>query len=206
MGMSLNDTLIIGPTTHRPLFDVLIRFRSYRIALVYVSQMYHDVELVGSDRHFHRFVCQNGPEEPLADYRITHVTFGVSASSFVANMSVKQYAANLSHFAQEITALKIGHSLPESSCIIPFHPFLGSSGILIGTSQVNILPSSVERIPSQGSSFTRSTCACSMLAPRYFPRDSIVVFTSSAVAKLSTPSPMDVWSVDVIQRDHDPKR
>ena len=34
------------------------------------------------------------PSEPLRDYWMTRVTFGVSASSFVANMCVKQNAAN----------------------------------------------------------------------------------------------------------------
>ena len=30
------------------------------------------------------------PDEPLQDYRMTRVTFGVPASSFAANISVKQ--------------------------------------------------------------------------------------------------------------------
>ena len=34
------------------------------------------------------------PNEPLKDYRMTRVTFGVSASSFVANMCLKQNAIN----------------------------------------------------------------------------------------------------------------
>ncbi len=95
-GVSLNDTLMVGPTIHPPLLDVLIRFRMYRVALVAdVSRMYRAVELVESDRDFHRFVWRNTPDGPLADYRMTRVTFGVSASSFVANMSVKQNAADL---------------------------------------------------------------------------------------------------------------
>lgn len=32
-GVSLNDTLVVGPTVHPPLIDVLLRFRSHRIAL-----------------------------------------------------------------------------------------------------------------------------------------------------------------------------
>ena len=97
-GVSLNDTLMVGPTIHPPLFDVLIRFRLHRVVLVAdVSRMYRAVELMQSDRDFHRFFWRNHPEEPLADYCMTRLTFGVSASSFVANMSVKQNAADLSH-------------------------------------------------------------------------------------------------------------
>ena len=48
--------------------------------------------LIPSDRDLHRFVWTRTPEEPLQDYRMTRVTFGVSASFFAGNMSVKQNA------------------------------------------------------------------------------------------------------------------
>ena len=54
--------------------------------------MYRAVELVPVDRDLHRFVWRNNPKDPLLDYRMTRVTFGVSASSFAANMAVKQNA------------------------------------------------------------------------------------------------------------------
>ena len=76
--------------------DVLLRFRLYPVALTTdVSRMYRAVELASSDRDFHRFVWRSNPDEPLKDYRMTRVTFGVSASSFAANMSVKQNAIDL---------------------------------------------------------------------------------------------------------------
>ena len=92
-GTSLNDTLLVGPTIHPPFVDVLLRFRLHRVALTAdVSRMYCAVMLTESDRDFHRFVWRQNPNEPLQDYRMTRVTFGVSASSFAANMSVKQNA------------------------------------------------------------------------------------------------------------------
>ena len=97
-GVSLNDTLLVGPTVHPPLIDVLLRFRFHRIALITdVSKMYRAVELTESDKDFHRFVWRTTPGETLRDYRMTRVTFGVSASSFAATMSVKQNAADLAH-------------------------------------------------------------------------------------------------------------
>ena len=93
--MSLNDTLLVGPTIHPPLIDVLIRFRSHLIALVAdVSRMYRAVKLADPDRDYHRFVWRESPKDPLRDYRMTRVTFVVSALSFIANMCVKPYALN----------------------------------------------------------------------------------------------------------------
>ena len=45
--ISLNDMLLVGPTVHPPLMDVLLRFRMHRVALTTnVSKMYRAVELV----------------------------------------------------------------------------------------------------------------------------------------------------------------
>jgi hypothetical protein len=95
-GVSLNDRLLVGPTVHPLLVDVLLRFRFKRVALITdVSKMYRAIELVKSDRDWHRFVWRASPSETLKDYRMKRVTFGVSASSFIANMCVKQNAINL---------------------------------------------------------------------------------------------------------------
>ena len=98
-GVSLNDTLLVGPTTHPLLIDVLLLFRSYPVALTAdVSKMYRAVELTKSDRDLHRFVWRPDSSAPLRDYRMTRVTFGVSASSFAANMALRQ---NATDYAQE---------------------------------------------------------------------------------------------------------
>ena len=90
-GVSLNDLLLVGPTIHPSLVDVLLRFRFYRIALTAdISKMYRAVELIQSNKDLHRFIWRQSPEEPLQDFRMTRVTFAVSASSYAANMSVKQ--------------------------------------------------------------------------------------------------------------------
>ena len=95
-GTSLNDMLLVGPTVHPPLIDVLLRFRLHRIALTAdISKMYRAVELADQDRDLHRYVWRHNPQEPLLDYRIARLTFGVSASAYAANMSVKKNALDL---------------------------------------------------------------------------------------------------------------
>ena len=92
-GVSLNETFCVGPTIHSSLLDVLPRFRTHQVALTTdVSKMYRAVGLIGPDKDLHRFVWRSHPDEPLVDYRMTRVTFGVSASSFAANMAVRQNA------------------------------------------------------------------------------------------------------------------
>ena len=97
-GVSLNDTLLVGPSIHPPLIDVLLRFMSHRIALTAdVSKMYRAIKLIEEDQNLHRFVWRLSPNDKIEDYRMTRVTFGVAASSFVANMAVKQNALDFSH-------------------------------------------------------------------------------------------------------------
>ena len=116
-GVSLNDTLMVGPTVHPSLVDVLLRFRKHRIAIVAdISKMYRAVELPPSDRNFHRFVWRSSPNEPLKDYRMTCVTFGVSSSSFVSNMCVKQNASDFAH-KYPIAAKVVDESFYVDDCL-----------------------------------------------------------------------------------------
>ncbi len=92
-GVSLNETLMVGPTVHSSSVDVLIRFRLSKIAIVAdVSKMYRVIELLPRDCDLHRFVWRSNPNDVLRDFRMTRFTFGVSSSSFIANMAIKQNA------------------------------------------------------------------------------------------------------------------
>ena len=94
-GLSLNQALHVGPTLQATLSDTLIKFRSYNIALnADISKMYREVKLCPADKDLHRFVWRENPEEPLKDYRMTRVTFGVSASPFLAVRTLHQTAVD----------------------------------------------------------------------------------------------------------------
>ena len=82
--VSLNETFQVVSTSHSPLLDVLLCFRMHKEADV--SKMYQAVGLIDCDKDLHRFVWRSHPDDSLVDYRMTRVTFGVSASSFAANM------------------------------------------------------------------------------------------------------------------------
>ena len=108
-GVSLNHLLQVGPTIHPPLADILIRFRTYPVALTAdVAKMYREVELLPSDRDLHRFVWRPTPQDSLRDYRMTRVTFGVSASPYLAIRTLQQTAKD--HATDHPTAFNHIHS------------------------------------------------------------------------------------------------
>ena len=57
-----------------------------------VSWMYRAILLTEPDKDLHRFVWRDNPNGQLRDYRMTRLTFGISASLFITNMFVKQNA------------------------------------------------------------------------------------------------------------------
>ena len=82
--VSLNDTLLVGPTVHSSLNDALLRFRFHRISMTTdVSKMYCAIQLADLDKDLHRFVWRQSPNDLLKDYRMTRVTFGVSSSALL---------------------------------------------------------------------------------------------------------------------------
>ncbi|MCG8621516.1 MAG: hypothetical protein MJE68_05890, partial [Proteobacteria bacterium] len=97
-----NDTLMVGLTVHSSLIDVPLRFQFHRVALVAdVSRMYRAIALTETDKDLHQFVWRSSSKDILQGYHMTHITFGVSDSSFVANMCVRQNALDFAAKAVE---------------------------------------------------------------------------------------------------------
>ena len=90
-GVSLNQTLHGGPTIQPTLAQTLLRFRRYPIGLsADISKMYREVELDEGDKDSHRFLWREDPLQPVTDYRMTRVTFGISSSPFLAIRTLQQ--------------------------------------------------------------------------------------------------------------------
>ena len=87
-GVSLNNTLLPGPSLYPLLADVVLAFRSHVIGMsADISKMFREVELHEDDRDLHHFLqaCPRG--EGIMDMRMTRVTFGVTSSPFLAASS-----------------------------------------------------------------------------------------------------------------------
>ena len=92
-GLSLNQSLLVGPTLQPTLSTTLLKFRCYPIALnADISKMYREVKLSSADKDLHRFLWRASPNLPVQDCRMTRVTFGVSASPYLAVRALLQTA------------------------------------------------------------------------------------------------------------------
>ena len=93
--MSLNDHLLVWPTVHPSLIDVLLQFRKFKVALTTdMCHMYRAIRLPNNQKDLHRFMWRLDPKQPIVEYCTTRLTFGVSASSYAAYMSLKQNILN----------------------------------------------------------------------------------------------------------------
>ena len=102
--ISLNDTLAVGPTLHPTLDRILIWFRTYKIAITGdISKMYREVLLSPPDRQLHRFLWRPQTDQPILDFFMNRVTFGVASSPYLAVKTLQQ------------TATDFGSSSPNAS-------------------------------------------------------------------------------------------
>ena len=95
--VSLNELLAVGPTLQPALDQTLLRFRTYSVALSGdISKMYREVLLHPEDRCLHRFIWRPGVDQPWQDYEMRRVTFGVTASPYLAVKTLLQAAKDFS--------------------------------------------------------------------------------------------------------------
>ena len=92
-GPSLNYCLLKGPKFNQLIFDLLVRFRSCKIALTAdLEKAFLMVSVEEADRDVLRFlwaddISKDSPE--LKVYRFTRVVFGVSSSPFLLNTTIR---------------------------------------------------------------------------------------------------------------------
>eukprot|EP00794_Sanderia_malayensis_P013531 gene13531-biopygen10799 len=94
-GTSLNDCLHVGPPLTPLIFEILLRFRENKVALVGdIEKAFLNIEIYPKDRDFLRFLwvddC-NAEEPELVVYRFNRVVFGVNSSPFLLNAVLRHH-------------------------------------------------------------------------------------------------------------------
>lgn len=94
-GLSLNDVLHSGPNLQGDLFNIILNFRLFAIALsADCKQMFLQIVMQSRDRRYQRILYRFDPEEPLAVYEFNRVCFGIKSSPYHALRVVKQLIAD----------------------------------------------------------------------------------------------------------------
>ncbi|XP_018404147.1 PREDICTED: uncharacterized protein LOC108780828 [Cyphomyrmex costatus] len=90
-GVSLNDALLIGLVLQDNLIDIVIRFRTYKIALTAdLQKMYRQVLVHESDRDVQRILWRFSLEDSIKEYRLNTVTYGQACASYMAVRCLRQ--------------------------------------------------------------------------------------------------------------------
>jgi len=95
-GLALNDVIYQGPKLQNELFNVLLHFRQYPVALACdIAEMYLRIKMNSKDRSFHRFLWRhmNCEQKPF-EYEFNWLVFGVNSTLFLVQF-VSQYHAKL---------------------------------------------------------------------------------------------------------------
>ncbi|XP_051165958.1 uncharacterized protein LOC127284527 [Leptopilina boulardi] len=92
-GISLNETLLVGPTIQTNLFALLMRFRQHPVGLsADIEKMYRQFWIHPDDRKFQKILWRKNQDSPIKTYQLKTVTYGTSAAPFLAIRCLKELA------------------------------------------------------------------------------------------------------------------
>ncbi|XP_053960640.1 uncharacterized protein LOC128864903 [Anastrepha ludens] len=90
-GLSLNDVQLVGATIQEPLVNIIFRFRCFRVALTAdIEKMFSQILITPEHRDFQRIIWRESPDNDLAVYRLTTVTYGMACSPYNAVRALNQ--------------------------------------------------------------------------------------------------------------------
>ena len=90
-GVTLNDTLRVGPTIQSDLISTILRFRTRDVAFVAdVSKMYRQVRVSENDYDSQRILWRSSPDLPINEYQLLTVTYGTAPAAYLATRALNQ--------------------------------------------------------------------------------------------------------------------
>ncbi|XP_032294718.2 uncharacterized protein [Drosophila virilis] len=92
-GHSLNDALMAGPTIQPKLFSILMRFRTFAVALTGdICKMYRCVRVEPADSYFQCILWRESQHQKIQIYKLDTVTYGTKPASFLSVRAMHQLA------------------------------------------------------------------------------------------------------------------
>lgn len=90
---SLNETLLPGQKLQNNIFHLLLRFRWHNVVFTAdVKQMYRQILVTPEDAEYQRILWRPSIKEPVRDYRLLTVTYGVTSAPYQALRTIAQLA------------------------------------------------------------------------------------------------------------------
>lgn len=97
-GKSLNDLLFTGQKLQCDIMDLLIRCRLHKYMFTAdIAKMYRQINLSSADQKYQHILWRNDPAEPLQEYALTTVTYGVASAPFQAIRVLHQLEIDEGH-------------------------------------------------------------------------------------------------------------
>lgn len=102
-GVSLNEACMVGPIIQPELFDVIMRFRGFKVAFTAdVEKMFRSIVVDKSDCDLQRIFWRPKPNDPVKEYRLETVTYGVASSPFLATKCLDKLAESVVETQPEV--------------------------------------------------------------------------------------------------------
>ncbi|XP_053968620.1 uncharacterized protein LOC128870048 [Anastrepha ludens] len=90
-GYSLNDLLLPGPIIQPKLFNILLRFRLFKVALLGdICKMYRCIKMSSPDDQLQCILWRDDPSEQIKTYKLNTVTYGTRPAAFLAIRAMHQ--------------------------------------------------------------------------------------------------------------------
>lgn len=90
-GISLNQKLLVGPTTQEDLQVIMMRVRMHNIVFCAdIEKMYRQILIDPTHRDYQRIVWRFNPTSEIEHYRLNTVTYGTSSAPFLATRTLNQ--------------------------------------------------------------------------------------------------------------------
>ncbi|XP_015121522.1 uncharacterized protein LOC107044229 [Diachasma alloeum] len=94
--ISLNDTLLVGPTIQNTIFEQVLRFRTHRYVITAdIEKMYCQILVHLDDRQFQKVLWPY--QGNLRTFQLNTVTYGTAAAPFLAVRTIQQLARDEAH-------------------------------------------------------------------------------------------------------------
>lgn len=92
-GVSLNDRQLSGPKLQDDLCEILLRFRMHRYAVsADIVKMFRQVRVHQDHWDYRRILWRPSPDQPVKEYLITVVVWGMASATFNAVRALRQCA------------------------------------------------------------------------------------------------------------------